>query len=448
MKQGQIIFRFLFPTCQDAAKPVHPAVRSLYNPTTSFKTGLMFNRLCFFATRTNMSGITKFFYQISHLARIITFIKTHALFLPFSRLWSFYRNTFYSSFRHFAIMSISTINRQANRHSKTFSKQTAFNTFFGPVRRVWAGFFPLQAGPLSWRHPSTAMTSQYLLTHHNLLTPLSRVSEKFQLLPTPEIGSAPYCWNKYLFHSMHSIGSRFVIRKIFHPSLCGPVLSACRHQSDACLDALISMARFFSITRLKFYIGFLFFVFSSLNPFKGIIASDYIGYSGVIRIGSKFIAQLGARNVQQWADRLLGIIKRMLKTWRKGKRTKYFQKRLEDLKKLFLSSVMRPPDHPECRKIKKRFVGDGRDGYFLFLEVDGVEPTNNSTEQKIRFVVLDRRVTQGTNSDAGMRFYERMWTAVVASCICQGKNIFKFLTQSLRAYYANTQPPSILPATS
>ena len=158
----------------------------------------------------------------------------------------------------------------------------------------------------------------------------------------------------------------------------------------------------------------------------------------------KFIAQLGLRNVQQWADRLLGIIKRMLKIWRKGKKIKYFRKKLEDLKKLFLSSVMRPPDHHECRKIKKRFVGSGREGYFLFLEVDGVEPTNNSTEQKIRFVVLDRRVTQGTNSDAGMRFYERIWT-VVASCICQGKNIFKFLTQSLKAHHANTQPPSILP---
>ena len=159
----------------------------------------------------------------------------------------------------------------------------------------------------------------------------------------------------------------------------------------------------------------------------------------------KFIAQFGARNVQQWADRLLGIIKKMLKTWRKGKKSRYFRKKLEDIKKLFLRNVMRPPDHAECRKIKKRFAGKGRDGYFLFLEVDGVEPTNNSTEQKIRFVVLDRRVTQGTNSDAGMRFYERIWT-VVASCICQGKNIFKFLTQSLRAHYANTQPPSILPA--
>lgn len=161
----------------------------------------------------------------------------------------------------------------------------------------------------------------------------------------------------------------------------------------------------------------------------------------------KFIAELGIDNIKQWGNRLLAIIKKMLKTWRRGKdkKTYYWQNKLETFKTMFLNSVMRPPDHPECRKIKKRFSGKGRDGYFLFLKVDGVEPTNNSTEQKIRFVVLDRRVTQGTNSDAGMRFYERIWT-VVASCICQGKNIFKFLTQSLKAHYTNTQPPSILPA--
>ena len=109
----------------------------------------------------------------------------------------------------------------------------------------------------------------------------------------------------------------------------------------------------------------------------------------------KFLAQLGQRNVRHWADKLLGIIKKMLKTWRKDKKTGYFRKKLENLKQLFLTSVMHPPDHPECRKIKKRFAGNGRDGYFLFLDVDGVEPTNNSTEQKIRFVVLDRRVTHG-----------------------------------------------------
>jgi len=68
--------------------------------------------------------------------------------------------------------------------------------------------------------------------------------------------------------------------------LCDPALSVCRRQSDACLDVLVLAARLFSIIRLKYSIYFLFFVFSSLNPFKGIIAFDYIGNLGVIRIGS------------------------------------------------------------------------------------------------------------------------------------------------------------------
>jgi hypothetical protein len=287
MKQGQIIFRFLFPTRQNATKPVHPAMGSLDDPASRFEASLLFNRLCFFTTRANMSCIAKFFHQVSYFSRIIPFIKTHSLFFLFRRLRPFHRNTFYRCLCQFTIMSIRSVNCQANRDSKTFRQQAAFNAFFGSVRRVWAGFFPRQAGLLSWRRPSTAMTSQSLLAHHNLLMPWPTVSEKFQLGPIPEIVSAPYYLSKYLSRSMHSTGSRFAIRKKSHPWLCDPVLSAGRRQSGACLGAWVSMARFFPITRLKFYTGFLMFVFSSLNPFKGTIASDYIGYSGVIRIGSK-----------------------------------------------------------------------------------------------------------------------------------------------------------------
>jgi len=290
MKQSQIIFRFLFPTRQDASKPVHPAMRPFHNPATSFETGLSFNGLCFFTSRTNMSGIAKLFYQISYLTRIITFIKAHALIFSLSWYRPFYRNTLYCCLYHFAIMPISTINRQANRYARCFSKQTAFNAFFSPIRRIWACFFPRQAGLLSWRHPSIAMTSQCLLTHHNLPMPLPKVSEKSQLVPTPEIVSAPYCWNKYLFHSMRSTGSRFAIRKKSHPLLCDPALSVCRRRNDGYLDVLAVTVQFFSITRLKSCIGSLLFVFSSLNnPFKGIIAYEYIGHSGVIRIGSKYL---------------------------------------------------------------------------------------------------------------------------------------------------------------
>jgi hypothetical protein len=51
---------------------------------------------------------------------------------------------------------------------------------------------------------------------------------------------------------------------------------------------LAAVARLFPITGLKSYICLLSFVFSSLNPFKGIFAFEYIGRSGVFRIGSKY----------------------------------------------------------------------------------------------------------------------------------------------------------------
>ena len=37
-----------------------------------------------------------------------------------------------------------------------------------------------------------------------------------------------------------------------------------------------------------------------------------------------------------------------------------------------------------------------------------VDPTNNSAEQAIRFVVIDRHITQGTRSETGRRWSERV----------------------------------------
>ena len=47
-----------------------------------------------------------------------------------------------------------------------------------------------------------------------------------------------------------------------------------------------------------------------------------------------------------------------------------------------------------------RFEKHG-ESYFQFITTPGVEPTNNLAEQAIRFVVIDRLITQGTRSEAG-----------------------------------------------
>jgi transposase len=72
-----------------------------------------------------------------------------------------------------------------------------------------------------------------------------------------------------------------------------------------------------------------------------------------------------------------------------------------------------------------RFEKHG-ESYFRFITTPGVEPTNNLAEQAIRFVVIDRLITQGTRSERGNRWCERIWT-VIATCTQQGRSVFEYL---------------------
>ena len=286
MKQCQIILRFLFPPRQYTAKPVHPAMRPLYNPSASFEAGFMFDRLGFVASGSNVGCITKLFNQTSYLTRIVSLIQRHTLRLLLCRFRTLYHNTLYCCLHHPAVMAICSIDCQADRHATCLGQQTPFNAFFGPIRRVWAGFFPRQAGLFLLHRTSTAMNNQYHSTRHSFSEPVPTVSEKHRLWSTPEIASVLCCWSRYQSRSRRSIDNRSAIQKEFRPLPCGPAPLACRHRNDVYSGASVSAARFFPIVRLKSYICFLFFVFSFLNPFKGIIAFEYIGNSVVIRIGS------------------------------------------------------------------------------------------------------------------------------------------------------------------
>jgi hypothetical protein len=261
-------------------------MRPLHNPSPSFEASFMFDRLGLFTSGSNVGCITKLFHQITHLTRIISLIQRHTLWLLLCRFRTLYRNTLYRCRNHLAVMPICSIDCQADRHTFGFRQQTSFNTLFSPIRRVWAGFFPRPAALWSLRHPSIAKTSQYLSIRHTLPEPVPIVSERPRLWSTLENGCGLYYLNKYLFRSERSTDSRFAGQKGFRPWPYDPEPLVCRHQNDAYSYALVSTARFFPIIRLKSCICFLFYVYSSLNPFKGTVAFENIGYSGVIRIGS------------------------------------------------------------------------------------------------------------------------------------------------------------------
>jgi transposase len=100
-----------------------------------------------------------------------------------------------------------------------------------------------------------------------------------------------------------------------------------------------------------------------------------------------------------------------------------------------------PTQHAQTMALRLSKYGDS---YFTFVTTPGVEPTNNLAEQAIRFVVIDRHITQGTRSKKGQRWSERIWT-VVATCAQQGRSVFDYLRKAVEAYFHKEEAPSLLP---
>src|SRR3989454_5191338 len=93
-----------------------------------------------------------------------------------------------------------------------------------------------------------------------------------------------------------------------------------------------------------------------------------------------------------------------------------------------------------CRDILKR-----REALWTFVQVAGVEPTNNTAERAIRPGVLWRKGSFGTQSAEGSRFVESMMT-VVATLKQQQCNVLEYLTTACEAALRGEAAPSLLPA--
>jgi transposase len=91
-----------------------------------------------------------------------------------------------------------------------------------------------------------------------------------------------------------------------------------------------------------------------------------------------------------------------------------------------------------CRKILEL-----EPALWLFLRVEGVEPTNNAAERALRPAVIWRRTSFGSDSAAGSEFVSSLLT-VVSSLTLQERNVLDFLVESISAKRAGESPPSLL----
>jgi transposase len=162
----------------------------------------------------------------------------------------------------------------------------------------------------------------------------------------------------------------------------------------------------------------------------------------------KYLLTVPDRATRNYGERVLGGLRRLFRViHRRGQMSEdRFQKALEYERRELVRTAKRPPMSADAHNLAERFRKHG-DAYFRFITTPGVEPTNNLAEQAIRFVVIDRRVTQGTRGEAGQRWSERIWTTV-ATCAMQHRSAFAYLHRAIRARFTGAPVPSLLPAVS
>lgn len=98
-----------------------------------------------------------------------------------------------------------------------------------------------------------------------------------------------------------------------------------------------------------------------------------------------------------------------------------------------------PKTENTCANLLKIFPA-----LWTFAYVEGVEPTNNSSERALRPAVRWRKVSFGSRSKAGSEFVERMLTTV-ETCRRQGRNVLGYITEAVNAFLHGQSPPSLLP---
>ncbi|WP_259719747.1 transposase [Synechococcus sp. CS-1328] len=92
------------------------------------------------------------------------------------------------------------------------------------------------------------------------------------------------------------------------------------------------------------------------------------------------------------------------------------------------------------------------DGLWTFLEIEGIEPTNNAAVDEVfsagvralRHSVIQRKISHGVQSRQGAICRSRLLT-VTTSLRQQGRDIWQFLEQALIAHHRGGKMPSLLP---
>jgi hypothetical protein len=161
----------------------------------------------------------------------------------------------------------------------------------------------------------------------------------------------------------------------------------------------------------------------------------------------KFLTTLPDVATQAYGERLRRALKELFEVihQREELSAVVFERRLKAARDAVLKAGMTDvPTTRHAENMAKRFRKHG-EAFFTFITTPELEPTNNRAEQAIRFVVIDRHITQGTRSETGRRWSERIWTTI-ATCAGQGRSVLGYLKECVGNWFEGLPSPSLLPS--
>jgi len=103
----------------------------------------------------------------------------------------------------------------------------------------------------------------------------------------------------------------------------------------------------------------------------------------------------------------------------------------EELKPLLERHAGKPPKYKRTRGLARNLLKVWP-ALWTFSELDGIEPTNNRAERGLRGAVIYRKLSLGSQSEAGERTIERLLSAS-QTCRLQRRSLFTYLTNVLAA---------------
>lgn len=150
-------------------------------------------------------------------------------------------------------------------------------------------------------------------------------------------------------------------------------------------------------------------------------------------------------------EQLLREVRKMFRAWHQVRdgtlSRKEFQLAMRPIRRRILA-LLEEGRGLSCRKVSGmcKHMLKLQDGLFTFVDVERVEPTNNAAERAVRFAVLWRKGSFGSDSARGSRFVERFLT-VRATLRAQKRDLYAYLKDACTAALNSTPAPSLLPAT-